>query len=145
MRRGPLLEVEDRRAGLYCEHRFSLFVGDPSRRQPGDERAAGGPSDRDAGQSARERAPCGGLELGGEPRKGLGSGAEEQERVAGQTARRALDDAAAKLLEEGNTDAAANLLQAFINQIEAKIRSGKISQEEGQALIDAAESILNGL
>ncbi|MBE9537070.1 MAG: hypothetical protein IMF07_07795 [Proteobacteria bacterium] len=50
-------------------------------------------------------------------------------------------DAATQQFNEGNTTAGCNGLQAFINQVNAKIKSNKLSQEEGQALIDAASSV----
>lgn len=51
-------------------------------------------------------------------------------------------DAALESLDEGNTTTAANQLNAAINKIKAWMKSGKISQEEGQALIDAIMEIL---
>ena len=53
-------------------------------------------------------------------------------------------DAATDKLDEGNTKAAANILKAFINKIEAKIKSGKLTPEEGAALIEAALAALEG-
>lgn len=48
---------------------------------------------------------------------------------------------ATQKLNEGNTNAACNALQAFINQTNAKIKSGKLSPEQGTALIDSAGSV----
>ena len=50
-------------------------------------------------------------------------------------------DAATRKLNKDNTKAACNVLQAFINQINAKIRSGKLLPDDGQQLIDAASSV----
>jgi sugar lactone lactonase YvrE len=48
-------------------------------------------------------------------------------------------------LNNGNTVSATNELGAFINEVEAYIKSGKLSSTEGQALIDAADAIKNAL
>jgi len=42
---------------------------------------------------------------------------------------------------EGNTKAVCNILQAFINQVRALIKSGRLSAAEGQKLIDAADNV----
>jgi hypothetical protein len=49
-------------------------------------------------------------------------------------------------LNQGNSQPACNKIQAFINQVNAFVNAGTLSQTEGQALIDAAEAIqiLNG-
>jgi hypothetical protein len=49
--------------------------------------------------------------------------------------------AALQQLERGNTHAAANQVNAFINQVEALVRAGKLSPQHGQPLIDAARTI----
>lgn len=49
-------------------------------------------------------------------------------------------EAAIASLNHGNTGAACNQLQAFINQVNAFINARKLSQSEGQELIDAAEA-----
>ncbi len=54
-------------------------------------------------------------------------------------------DAALKKLDSGNTKAASNLLQAFINQTGALINSGTLSPADGQPLIDAATAIIDQL
>jgi len=51
-------------------------------------------------------------------------------------------DAALDSLENENTTTTANQLNAVINKINAWIKAGKISEEEGQALIDAINEIL---
>lgn len=48
---------------------------------------------------------------------------------------------AATTLDLGNSRAASHQLAAFVNQVNAFIRARKISLEEGQSLIDAAEDI----
>jgi len=53
-----------------------------------------------------------------------------------------LDEAMQKLNEENNR-AASNLLQAFINQVQAYINAGILSATEGQNLIDAANSVIS--
>ena len=50
-------------------------------------------------------------------------------------------NAAKKGLSGDNITAGCNVLQAFINQVNAKIKSGKLSEEEGQSLIDTATSV----
>lgn len=47
-------------------------------------------------------------------------------------------NAAIQRFEAGNTTDACNTLNAFIRQVEAKVRAGTLTAEEGQALIDAA-------
>jgi hypothetical protein len=51
-------------------------------------------------------------------------------------------DAAMASLSAGNTNAAANQLRAFINEVEAMMRSGRLSATSGQALIAEANAIL---
>jgi hypothetical protein len=50
--------------------------------------------------------------------------------------------AALQQLERGNTKAAGGQLRAFINQVEALVRSGKLSSMQGRHLIDGANSVL---
>jgi hypothetical protein len=52
-------------------------------------------------------------------------------------------NAAITSLNKGNTNPACNQLNAFINQVNAFLNSGILSQDEGQALIDAAEAVRN--
>ena len=47
--------------------------------------------------------------------------------------------------ETGNNQAACGQLQAFINQVDAFIKSGILMAEEGQPLIDAANSVISEL
>jgi hypothetical protein len=54
-------------------------------------------------------------------------------------------EAAERMFNEGNTMAACNELQAFINQLEAYVRAGILSVEEGQSLIGAANSMISQL
>ena len=51
-------------------------------------------------------------------------------------------EAALQQLERGNARAAANQINAFINQVNALVRSGRLNAQQGQALIDAAMSII---
>jgi predicted outer membrane repeat protein len=55
----------------------------------------------------------------------------------------AILEAAEKMFNKGNTIAACNQLQAFINQVNAYIKSGILSEEDGQSLIDAAKSVIS--
>ncbi len=48
-------------------------------------------------------------------------------------------------LDQGNTNAAINQLQAFINQVNDLIATGVLSPEEGQPLIDVASRIIAAL
>jgi len=48
-------------------------------------------------------------------------------------------------LNQGNTNAAINILQAFINQVSAFINTGILSSAEGQPLIDAAQAIIDDI
>ncbi|HEU4561366.1 MAG TPA: DNA/RNA non-specific endonuclease, partial [Longimicrobium sp.] len=50
--------------------------------------------------------------------------------------------AASASLDRGNTTAAAGQLNAFINEVEATVQSGRMSQAQGDALIAAARTIL---
>ncbi len=54
-------------------------------------------------------------------------------------------DAAIKKLEDGKDNSAYNMLQSFINHIEAFIKSGVLTFEEGQPLIDSARTVQDGL
>ncbi len=54
-------------------------------------------------------------------------------------------DNASKSLEKGNAFAAFNQVMAFMNQVEALVRSRRLSAEQGEELIDAATRILDGL
>jgi len=48
---------------------------------------------------------------------------------------------AVKKLEDGKDNSAYNMLQSFINHIEAFIKSGALTSEEGQPLIDSARAV----
>jgi polyhydroxyalkanoate synthesis regulator phasin len=50
---------------------------------------------------------------------------------------------ALKSLAKGNTKAAINQLRAFITPVDAFVRSGKLTEEEGQDLIDAAQAAID--
>ena len=50
-------------------------------------------------------------------------------------------DASAGKLTGGNTTPGCNILEAFVREVEAKIRSGELTQEEGDSLIDAAHNV----
>jgi hypothetical protein len=50
--------------------------------------------------------------------------------------------AALQQLERGNTTAAGGQVRAFINQVQALVRSGRLSPAQGQHLIDGANSVL---
>jgi hypothetical protein len=52
---------------------------------------------------------------------------------------------ALKSLEKGNERAAINKINAFINQVQAFIRSGKLPAVQGQILIDIANNIISDL
>jgi hypothetical protein len=52
-------------------------------------------------------------------------------------------DAAIQQLDRGNTNAAINQLQAFINQVEALARSGRLTQAQSQPLINVANMLIN--
>jgi hypothetical protein len=54
-------------------------------------------------------------------------------------------EAAVKSIDKGNITPALNQLQAFINQINAFINSGQLTPSVGQALIDAANAVINSL
>jgi alpha-tubulin suppressor-like RCC1 family protein len=51
-------------------------------------------------------------------------------------------DAALEKLGQGNTNAAINLLQAFINQVNGLVAGQKLSSTEGQPLIDSALQVI---
>jgi probable HAF family extracellular repeat protein len=48
-------------------------------------------------------------------------------------------------LDKGNVDPAVNKIEAFINEVEALIRSGRLTSEQGQPLIDTARLIIESL
>ncbi|RKZ67507.1 MAG: hypothetical protein DRQ44_05550 [Gammaproteobacteria bacterium] len=54
-------------------------------------------------------------------------------------------DAALTAVEAGNERAAMNILRAFINQVEAKRRSGGLSNAEADALVATAQIIIDSL
>jgi hypothetical protein len=48
-------------------------------------------------------------------------------------------------LDKGNTGAACNQLGAFVNQVEAFVNAGKLTEVQGQLLIDAANALIEQL
>lgn len=52
-------------------------------------------------------------------------------------------DGAVDKLDEGKTNAGVNKLEAFVNQINALVNSSRLTQEEGQTLVDAASAAIN--
>ena len=52
-------------------------------------------------------------------------------------------EAALDKLNSGNTTAAENKVNAFINQVNGLVNSGVLTTAEGGALIDAANSLIN--
>jgi len=54
-------------------------------------------------------------------------------------------DAASQQISRGNHAAATQLVQALINQVEALVRSARLSAEPGQAIIDAAQAAIAAL
>ena len=54
-------------------------------------------------------------------------------------------DLATAMVNDGKITPAINKLEAFINQIDARIQSGRMSPEEGQSLIDDALYIISQL
>ena len=54
-------------------------------------------------------------------------------------------EGALQKLDKGNTNAACNQLGAFINQVNALINSGRLTFEEGEQLIFAAEAVIDEL
>jgi probable HAF family extracellular repeat protein len=76
-----------------------------------------------------------------------------RERVAGLAEEGVLDDgqansltskleAAQHQLDRGNSAAAVNVLSAFINQVDAIVRSGRLTEEAAQPLIDSANTAI---
>jgi probable HAF family extracellular repeat protein len=51
-------------------------------------------------------------------------------------------EAVTKQIEKGNVKPAINELQAFINEVDADIKSGKLTLAQGQPLIDAANAMI---
>lgn len=49
------------------------------------------------------------------------------------------------MLDKGNTTAACNLLQAFINQVQAYINAGTLPATKGQFLIGTANNVIGQL
>ena len=54
-------------------------------------------------------------------------------------------ESAIKKLEDGKDNSAYNMLKSFINHIEAFIKSGVLTYEEGQPLIDSARAVQDTL
>ena len=54
-------------------------------------------------------------------------------------------EALANKLEYKNPTSAAGRIGAFMNQVNALVRSGRLSQEDAQALLDAAEALIQSL
>ncbi len=54
-------------------------------------------------------------------------------------------EAAVASLGRGNTIAACNQLHAFINEVNAMIRSGRLTSQQGQSLIDSATNVRTAL
>jgi len=54
-------------------------------------------------------------------------------------------DAAIKKLEDGKDNSAYNMLQSFINHMEAFMKSGVLTYEEGQPLIESARAVQDTL
>ena len=57
----------------------------------------------------------------------------------------ASQEAAINALERGNEEAAISQLNAFINYVEALQRAGKLTEEEADALIAAAQRIIDSI
>jgi hypothetical protein len=54
-------------------------------------------------------------------------------------------DAAIASLGRGNQNAATNQLNAFINQVNALVKAGRLPARDGQVLIDAANQIIRAI
>ncbi len=54
-------------------------------------------------------------------------------------------NAAKKNINHENTPAATNELNAFINEVNAEIKTGKLSSTDGQTLIDGANAEINAI
>ena len=54
-------------------------------------------------------------------------------------------EAAERQLEKGNTTAAANQLQAFLNQVDALVRSGRMSASQADALHEEVARVLKSI
>ena len=52
-------------------------------------------------------------------------------------------DNALRMLERGNERPAVRILRAFVNNVEALIRSGRLALEDGQPLIDEANAVID--
>ncbi len=54
-------------------------------------------------------------------------------------------NAAKKNIDHKSTQAATNKLNAFINEVNADIKTGKLSSTDGQTLIDEANAVINAI
>ncbi len=71
---------------------------------------------------------------------------EEMDLPVGvETALTSTLDAAINSLDNGHTTAAINQLNAFINQVNAQRTANKLTDEEADALIAAAQWIINNI
>jgi hypothetical protein len=52
---------------------------------------------------------------------------------------------AAEQLDRGNTTAAANMLRAFVNELNGLIRAGKLTANQCEALLAAATQLITDL
>jgi hypothetical protein len=52
---------------------------------------------------------------------------------------------ALKQLEKGNTNSATNMLEASANKVRALVRSGRLSTDDGQALLDQLDEVVDEL
>jgi hypothetical protein len=52
---------------------------------------------------------------------------------------------AERRLNKENKKTACNVLQAFVNQVEAFIKTGRLPEKEGQWLIETAKSVISQL
>jgi hypothetical protein len=53
--------------------------------------------------------------------------------------------AAAKQLEKGNTTPAQNILGAFINELQATMQSGRVSQAAGSPIVAYAQRVIGSI
>lgn len=102
---------------------------------------------RTAGLTLRGAAPVNAV-IAHDPYTGLSNGVSQLESVLDNVEVNSLTQTlanASRQASAGNTNAAVNLLQAFIQQVEALVTSGRLAPEDGSLLVSVAQQAITSL
>ena len=102
---------------------------------------------RTAGLTLRGAAPVNAV-IAHDPYTGLSDGVSQLESVLDNVEVNSLTQTlanASRQASAGNTNAAVNMLRAFIQQVEALVASGRLAPEDGSLLISAAQQAITSL